>query len=141
MIVADYRSLLERWRRVAICLGLQTSVGICQDMPVFLGVAGICLASHSETLCNLVWGPGSSPVLQPLAPGKILSRAGRTTIRSPSWSYPQDGRTPLRTLESAENTCVFWLGFCDSELQIFKISKKTRNTNRSHQTTSRNGKK
>jgi len=46
-----------------------------------------------------LWCPASSPVLQPLAPGKILSRTGRTTIRSPSSSYPQDGRTaPLRTL-------------------------------------------
>jgi len=44
-------------------------------------------------------GPTVFPVLWPLAPGKILSRTGRTTIRSPSLSYPQDGRTaPLRTL-------------------------------------------
>ena len=81
-----------------ICGHLWGSVGICGDLH---GSAWICPASHSETLCNLVVGPASSPVLQPLAPGKILSRTGRTKIRSPSWSYPQDGRTaPLRTLLS-----------------------------------------
>ena len=43
--------------------------------------------------------PTVFPILRRLAPGKILSRTGRTTIRSPSWSNPQDGRTArLRTL-------------------------------------------
>ena len=49
-------------------LGLEASVGICRDLPVFVGIcgelwgsAGICLASHSETLCNLVVGPGVFP--------------------------------------------------------------------------------
>ena len=39
-----------------------------RDLPVFVGIcghlwesAGICLASHSETLCNLVVGPGVFP--------------------------------------------------------------------------------
>ena len=44
-------------------------MGICRDLPVFVvicgdlqGSAGICLASHSETLCNLVVGPGVESV-------------------------------------------------------------------------------
>ena len=86
-----------------ICLGLQASVGICGDLPVFVGTCGDLQGSvWPHTLRHSaiwLWGPASSPVLQPLAPGKILSRTGRTTIRSPSWSYPQGGRTaPLRTL-------------------------------------------
>ena len=88
---------------MGICLGLQASVGICRDLPVFVGICRDLQGSvwlhtlrHSAIW---LWGPASSPVLQPLAQGKILSRTGRTTIRSPSWSYPQDGRTaPLRTL-------------------------------------------
>jgi len=94
---------------VGICRdyrGLRGSAGVCgglRDLPVFVEICGDLWGSvwphtlrHSETL---LWGPPSSPVLRPLAPGKILSRTGRTTIRSPSSSYPQDGRTaPLRTL-------------------------------------------
>jgi len=88
---------------VGICLGLQASVGICWDLPIFVGICRDLQGSvwlhtlrHSAIW---LWGPVSSPVLQPLTPGKILSRTGRTTIHSPSWSYPQDGRTaPLRTL-------------------------------------------
>ena len=50
---------------MGICLGLQASVGICRDLPAFVGdlqgSAGICLASHPETLCNPVVGPGVFP--------------------------------------------------------------------------------
>ena len=96
---------LQSWRRVGICLGLQAPVGICRDLPVFVGICGDLQGSvWPHTLRHSaiwLWGLASSPVLQPLAPGKILSRTGRTTIRSPSSSYPQDGRTaPLRTLRA-----------------------------------------
>ena len=91
---------------MGICLGLQASVGIWRALQGSAGVCGGLRGSiwphtlrHSETL---LWGPPGSPVLRPLAPGKILSRTGRTTNRSPSWSYPQDGRTALlRTLEGS----------------------------------------
>ena len=91
---------------MGICLGLQASVGICRDLLVFVGVCGGLWGSvwlhtlrHSAIW---LWGLASSPGLQPLAPGKILSRTGRATIRSRSCSYPQDGRTPpLRTLFGA----------------------------------------
>ena len=70
-------SLLGWWRRVGICLGLQASVGICRDLPVFVGIcgdlwgsAGIRLASHSETLCNLVVGPGVFPRPTAISPGQ-----------------------------------------------------------------------
>ena len=53
---------------MGIGLGLQASVGIRRDLPVFVGIcgdlrgsAGICLATQSETLCNLVVGPGVFP--------------------------------------------------------------------------------
>jgi len=92
------------WGSAGICGDLRGSVGICGDLWGSVGICGDLWGSvwphtlrHSETL---LWGPASSPVLRPLAPGKILSRTGRTTIRSQSWSYPQDGQTaPLRTLD------------------------------------------
>ena len=63
---------------MGICLGLQAFVGgICQDLPVFVGIcghlqgsAGIWLASHSETLCNLVVGPGVFPRPTATSPGQ-----------------------------------------------------------------------
>ena len=68
---------------MGICLGLQASVGICRDLPVFVGIcghlwgsvgiqgsAGICLASHSETLYNLVVGPGVFPRPAAISPGQ-----------------------------------------------------------------------
>ena len=68
---------------MGICLGLQAVVGICRDLPVFVGIcghlwgsgdpqgsAGICLASHSETLCNLVVGPGVFPRPTAISPGQ-----------------------------------------------------------------------
>ena len=62
---------------MGICLGLQASVGICRDLPVFVGICGdlwgsegICLASHSETLCNLVVGPGVFPRPTAISPGQ-----------------------------------------------------------------------
>ena len=60
-----------------ICLGLQASVGICRDLSVFVaicgdlqGSAGIFLASHPETLCNLVVGPGIFPRPTAISPGQ-----------------------------------------------------------------------
>ena len=53
------------------------------------GSAGIC-GDLSETLCNLVVGPGFFPRPTAISPGQNSL---------PSWSYPQDGRTaPLQTL-------------------------------------------
>ena len=81
------------WGSVGTCRYLWESVGICRDLQ---GSVWLHTLRHSAIW---LWGPASSPVLQPLAPGKIISRTRRTTIRSPSWSYPQDGRTaPLRVL-------------------------------------------
>jgi len=76
-----------------ICGYLWGSVGIWWDLQ---GSVWLDTLRHPAIW---LWGPVSSPVLQPLALGKLLSRTVRTTIHSPSWSYPQDGRTPpLRTL-------------------------------------------
>ena len=97
--MADYRfSVLclnsgEEWGSVWVCRHLWGSVGICGDLQRSVWLHTL---RHSAIW---LWGPASSPVLQPLALGKIPSRTGWTTIHSPSWSYPQDRRTaPLRTL-------------------------------------------
>ena len=105
----------DLWGSVGIYGGLRGTVGDCGglrgtagDSSGLRGSAGDCrdlqgsiwphTPRHSETF---LVGPARFPVLQPLAPGKILSRTGRTTNRSPSSSYPQDGRTaPLRTLSA-----------------------------------------
>ena len=48
-----------------ICGHLWGSVGVCGDL---WGSAGICLASLSETLCNLVVGPGIFPCPTAISP-------------------------------------------------------------------------
>ena len=50
-----------------ICGDLWGSVGICRDLQ---GSVWLHTLRHSAIW---LWGPVSSPVLQPLAPGKILS--------------------------------------------------------------------
>ena len=80
----------DLWGSMGICGGLWGSVGICGGLR---GSAGIYLAHtlrHSETF---LVGPARFPVLQPLAPGKILSRTGRTA--------------PLRTLDTTERACSY----------------------------------
>ena len=78
---------------------LSGPAGICGDLS---GPAGICgdlwgsLWPHTLRHSAIwLWGPASSPVLQPLAPGKILSRTGRTA--------------PLRTLVSISDGAIFGL--------------------------------
>jgi len=85
----------EEWGSVGTCRHLWASVGI------FGGLWGSVWLHTLRHSAIWLWGPASSPVLQPLAPGKIISRTGRTMIHSPSWSYPQDGVLPR---------CEHWSG-------------------------------
>ena len=64
-----------------ICGDLWGSVGICRDLQ---GSVWLHTLRHSAIW---LWGPASSPVLQPLAPGKFLSRTGRTApLRTLMWT-------------------------------------------------------
>ena len=53
-----------------ICGDLLGSAGICGHLGHLWESVGICLASHSETLCNLVVGPGVFPRPTAISPGQ-----------------------------------------------------------------------
>ena len=109
--VADYRFsvwMVERSGDLAgpagICRDLSGPTEVCGGLWGPAGVRGD-LSGHTlwdilKPCCGARKVPPSSG---PLAPGKILSITTRTTKRSPSWSYAQDGRTALlRTLDCVD---------------------------------------
>ena len=52
-----------------ICGDLSGPAGICGHLSGSGVSTGICLASHSETLCNLVLGAGVCPTPPAISPG------------------------------------------------------------------------